>query len=76
MKNTPFTTGQLRVGGSDAVTHTQKFQIAVIFAGMATAFVILLRHMPEDISLGEALTVAGGLGPLGQVAAQQRAHRL
>jgi SSS family solute:Na+ symporter len=52
------------IGGSDAVTHTQKFQIGVIFAGMATAFVILLRHMPEDISLGEALTVAGGFNRL------------
>src|SRR5437867_6421485 len=26
-------------GGSDAVTHTQKYQLAVIFAGMVTAFV-------------------------------------
>src|SRR5208282_4324249 len=33
-------------GGSDAVTHTQKYQIAIIFAGMITAFIILLHKIP------------------------------
>ena len=47
-------------GGSDAVTHTQKYQIAVIFIGMITAFVILVSKIPA--SFGEALTVAGHFG--------------
>jgi solute:Na+ symporter, SSS family len=50
------------VGGSEAVSLTQRYQMAVIFAGMATAFVILLVKLP--IGLGDAFTVAGGLRKL------------
>ncbi len=50
------------VGGSEAVSLTQRYQMAVIFAGMAMAFVILVIKLP--IGLGEALTVAGGLKKL------------
>ena len=50
------------VGGSEAVSLTQRYQMAVIFAGMATAFVILLVKLP--IGLSEALTVAGSLRKL------------
>ena len=48
------------VGGSDAVTHTQKFQIGVIFAGMIAAFVILLHKIP--CSFPDALVLAGHFG--------------
>ncbi len=51
-------------GGSGAVTLTQKHQMAVILAGMAVAFVILVMKLPEDLGLGEALHVAGGMGRL------------
>src|SRR5262245_18298634 len=37
------------VGGSDAVTHTQKYQIAVIFAGMLTAALIALARLPAGL---------------------------
>lgn len=50
------------VGGSEAVNLTQKYQMAVIFGGMATAFVILLTRIPG--SLTDALTVAGGFQKL------------
>ena len=50
------------VGGSEAVSLTQRYQMAVIFSGMATAFVILLVKLP--IGLSDALTVAGGLRKL------------
>lgn len=50
------------VGGSEAVSLTQRYQMAVIFAGMAMALVILLVKLP--IGLGDALTVAGGLKKL------------
>ena len=46
-------------GGNDAVTHTQKYQLAVIFAGMAAAFVVLLAKLPPTLSYGDALAVAG-----------------
>lgn len=51
-------------GGSDAVSHTQKYQLGVIFAGMAAAFVVMLAKMPATITYGDALSVAGGFGKL------------
>jgi Na+/proline symporter len=51
-------------GGSEAVTLTQKYQLAVIFGGMVTAFVVLLMRLPSNLSLTDALTVAGGFHKL------------
>jgi Na+/proline symporter len=51
-------------GGSEAVTLTQKYQLAVIFGGMVTAFVVLLARLPSNLSLTDALTVAGGFNKL------------
>lgn len=52
------------VGGSDAVNATQKYQIAVIFAGMVTAFVLLLKNLPSGLTLSDTLTIAGGMHKL------------
>jgi Na+/proline symporter len=52
-------------GGSQAVTLTQKYQMAVIFGGMAMALVILLGKLP--VNLADALTVAGGFRKLAAV---------
>ena len=52
-------------GGSDAVAHTQKYQFAVIMAGMIAAFAILLLKMP--CSFGDAIAVAGHFGKLNAV---------
>jgi Na+/proline symporter len=49
-------------GGSDAVSLTQKYQMAVIFGGMALALAILIVKIPA--SLTQALTVAGGFNKL------------
>ncbi len=46
-------------GGSAAVNLTQRWQMAVIFGGMVTAFVVLVTKLPDD-----ALHVAGALGKL------------
>jgi Na+/proline symporter len=51
-------------GGSDAVNLTQKYQIGVIFAGMVTAFCILIAKLPEWLTFHDALSVAGGLNKL------------
>jgi Na+/proline symporter len=48
------------MGGSEAVTLTQKYQLAVIFGGMVTAFIVLLANLPPHLSLTDALVVAGG----------------
>lgn len=54
-------------GGSDAVTHTQKYQLAVCFAGMIAAFVVLLMKLPPALTFTDALTVAGGFQKLNAV---------
>jgi len=46
-------------GGSAAVNLTQKWQMAVIFGGMVTAFVILLGKLPDH-----AVAIAGAMGKL------------
>ena len=46
-------------GGSDAVTLTQKYQIAIIFAGMITAFCLVVIKLPAGLSLPDAFTLAG-----------------
>jgi Na+/proline symporter len=53
------------IGGSDAVTHTQKYQIAIIFIGMASAFIILLQKIP--CSFTDSLALAGHFGKLNAV---------
>ncbi len=47
-------------GGSAAVNLTQKYQIGVIFIGMAAAFVVLLMKLPAGLGFSDALAVAGG----------------
>ena len=51
-------------GGSDAVNATQKYQIAVIFAGMVAAFVLLLHNLPHGLRLSDTLAIAGGMHKL------------
>ena len=51
-------------GGSEAVSLTQKWQMAVIFGGMVTAFLVLLVKLPEGLGFSGAAHVAGALGKL------------
>ncbi len=57
-------TGYTVAGGSDAVTHTQKYQLAVVFAGMAAAFAVLISKLPANVSTHDVFTVAGGFHKL------------
>ena len=61
------------VGGNEAVSMTQKYQILVIFAGMAACFILLLARLP--VSLPEALTVAGSFHKLNAVDFSPDLHR-
>jgi len=54
-------------GGSEAVALTHKWQMAVIFVGMVTAFVVLLAKLPEGLGFNGAAHVAGALGKLNAV---------
>ena len=51
-------------GGSQAVSLTQKWQMAVIFAGMVTAAVVLVSKLPDGLGVTGAAHVAGALGKL------------
>ena len=51
-------------GGTKAVSVTQKQQMIVILAGMFLAAVFLVLQLPEAVSFGDALNVAGKLGKL------------
>ncbi len=52
------------VGGSEAVTLTQKYQMGVIFAGMAAAFAIVLIRLHRHGPLADSLALAGAFGRL------------
>src|ERR1035438_4710588 len=58
------------IGGSEAVSLTQKYQMAVIFGGMVTAFIVLLVKLPANLT--DALTVAGGFRKLEAVRSEER----
>jgi SSS family solute:Na+ symporter len=51
-------------GGNEAVTVTQKYQIGIIFAGMITAFCLLLARLGAQLNFADALALAGGMGRL------------
>jgi len=51
-------------GGTKAVNQTQKIQMIVIMVGMAIAFTLLLGYLPDEMSISEALHVAGASGKM------------
>lgn len=52
------------VGGAKAVSQTQKQQMIVMLAGMVVAFVVVVMRLPDGISFGNSLHIAGALGKL------------
>jgi SSS family solute:Na+ symporter len=51
-------------GGTKIVSITQRYQILIIFVGMALAFVIAVHRLPSELSFGGALSIAGKMGKL------------
>jgi Na+/proline symporter len=51
-------------GGTKAVSMTQKYQMAVIFAGMFIAFFLIISYLPADITFKKALDIAGASGKM------------
>ncbi|CAN5371917.1 hypothetical protein BH20VER3_BH20VER3_12660 [soil metagenome] len=51
-------------GGTTAVSHTQKWQMAVILAGMGVAFGMIIYRLPDGFSFLQAVSVAGKMGKL------------
>ena len=55
------------LGGSEAVNVTQKYQMGVIFVGMVAAFIVVVVKLPSNLTITDALTVAGGFNKLESV---------
>jgi len=51
-------------GGSEAVALTHRWHVAVIWAGMVTAMIVLLLRLPAGLGFMGAAHVAGALGKL------------
>ncbi len=51
-------------GGTTAVSQTQKTQMIVILSGIFIAFLYLIYSLPQDVSFGNAVGVAGKMGKL------------
>ena len=55
------------LGGAKAVNYTQKQQMIVILIGMFLAGIWMVLKLPEDISFGSAVAVAGKMGKLNAI---------
>ncbi len=55
------------LGGTRIVSLTQQYQMGVIFSGMAIAFAMAIYRLPDDLSIPQALAVAGKMGKLDAV---------
>lgn len=51
-------------GGTKAVSITQKYQMGVIMCGMFIAFFMIIDHLPDYLSFGNAVHIAGKMGKL------------
>ena len=57
----------ITVGGTKAVSRTHVHQLLIALAGMAVALTIAIRSLPLDVSLVDALHVAGRMGRLNAI---------
>ncbi len=55
------------LGGSRAVSVTQRQQMIVIMIGLVIAAAIVIAKLPEQVSLGGAVRIAGALGRINPV---------
>jgi len=55
------------MGGTQAVSQTQKQQMIVIMTGMIIAFVTIVKSFPADLGFFDAMHLSGGMGKLNMV---------
>lgn len=58
------TTFYTMMGGVQAVTWTDVKQMAIIMAGLSVCVLIIIEALPADVSLNDALFVAGAAGKM------------
>lgn len=54
-------------GGSKAVSWTQTMQMIIIICAMAGAFFMVFQLLPKEVTVGDALYVAGKMGKLNAI---------
>lgn len=54
-------------GGTEAVNKTHILQMTVIFFGMLSAFLMIFKLLPENVSIVEAAHIAGKMGRLNTI---------
>lgn len=54
-------------GGTEAVSQTHKQQMAVMMGGMVVVLILIFYKLPDYVSIGEAVTVAGVMGRINAV---------
>lgn len=54
-------------GGTKAVSVTQRQQMGVMMGGMILAGILVISYLPEEVSFGGALNVAGAMGRLNAI---------
>jgi SSS family transporter len=54
-------------GGAKAVAQTQKQQMVIMLGGMVVAGLVILWRLPEQVSFGQAVDVAGAFGRMNVV---------
>ncbi|GAA4315876.1 sodium:solute symporter [Nibribacter koreensis] len=55
------------VGGSKAVSQTQRLQMSVMLGGMLVAAIVVVRLLPAQVGFSDALVVAGKMGKMNLV---------
>ncbi len=51
-------------GGTKAVSITQRYQMSIILLGMFVAFIMIIKQLPNDVSFGQAIAIAGQMDKL------------
>ena len=54
-------------GGTEAVNKTHILQMTVIFFGMISAFIMIFKLLPDNVSLFDAAHIAGKMGRLNTI---------
>jgi solute:Na+ symporter, SSS family len=52
------------IGGEKAVSQTQTLQMIVILSGMVIALIVLIAYLPKEVSLKDAIFLAGKMGKM------------
>src|SRR5262249_27119387 len=50
------------IGGTTAVSITQKHQMVVMLTGIVVAAIVVIARLPRGVSVGDAVHLAGALG--------------